>query len=93
MPFLALLSFSRLLKTALGPQAETTKVSITGGLKMQLEKIRDTKVCPGHLLRCRVVSLTVEHLDINIIVSQRTLAVRKAFESQTTQKHHRVFGQ
>ena len=35
---------------------------------MQLEKILDTKVCPGHLLRCRVVSLTVEHQDIIDII-------------------------
>ena len=35
---------------------------------MQLEKILDTKVCPGQLLRCRVVSLTVEHQDIIDII-------------------------
>ncbi|KAF8340922.1 hypothetical protein F5887DRAFT_434947 [Amanita rubescens] len=39
----ALVPFFNVLKTALGTQAATTRVSITGGLKMQLEGIRDTK--------------------------------------------------
>lgn len=44
----ALAPFFRVLKTALGPQAATTKISIGGGLKLQMQNIREAKVSPGN---------------------------------------------